>query len=486
MLLVAIILLLGLVSSANSVFTLRSPNPMRFMTKSPKLANGYVYETRYIDVLLDHFSFADVRTFKLKYLISTEFHEPHGPVLFYTGNEGPIETFAENTGFMWEHAEELKAALVFAEHRFYGSSLPFGNETFKDVEHFGYMTAEQALADFVSVIEHLQLTNENFTNAPVIALGGSYGGILAAWFRNKYPNLVAGAIAASAPVWMFPNMSSCGEFNRIATDTFVTSGSEECRQSITAVWNSIQEVSKGPAGLQFLYRAFTLCKPLVTVQPLIDYLVDFVGLLAMVNYPYEASFVGEFPAEPVKYFCRNMNAFSSRDQPVDVVLRTASAVRSVTNYTKQQKCIVIDDDLPGLGVKAWDIQTCMEMTIPMCATGVKDMFPPMDWDAEVFSEACFKKYGVRPRMSWSDKQFWGKRLQTASKIVFSNGDLDPWSGFGVQRQEDVPQCHVIRIPNGAHHLDLRASNPLDPADVIDARKQELDFIKTWIREWKAT
>lgn len=93
------------------------------------------------------------RTFSLRYLVNASYiADDRSPIFFYTGNEGDIELFAENTGFMWRLAEELRGMVVFAEHRYYGKSMPFGNDSYKDPQHFGYLTSEQALADFADLL----------------------------------------------------------------------------------------------------------------------------------------------------------------------------------------------------------------------------------------------------------------------------------------------------------------------------------------------
>ena len=58
------------------------------------------------------------------------------------------------------------------------------------------------MADFAYLIDHLREA-WGAANSAIIGFGGSYGGMLAAWFRVHYPNAVDGVIAASAPVWSF-------------------------------------------------------------------------------------------------------------------------------------------------------------------------------------------------------------------------------------------------------------------------------------------
>ena len=108
-------------------------------------------EERFRDAPLDHFSFATFgETFRQRYFLCTHFSKrlynddndnddeqsrdrddgdsdaaDHAaavdpPIFFYTGNEANVELYLNATGIMWESAQQFKAILVFAEHRYYG------------------------------------------------------------------------------------------------------------------------------------------------------------------------------------------------------------------------------------------------------------------------------------------------------------------------------------------------------------------------------
>jgi lysosomal Pro-X carboxypeptidase len=144
--------------------------------------------------VIDHFGFGQPRkTFQQKYYVLNNdcnlSATTRQAMLVYTGNEGPIEGFIDNSRFLETVAASLSADLVFIEHRYYGTSQPI------DTVHYQHLSSTQALADFAGIITRLQSTPRF-----VVAAGGSYGGMLAAWLRVKYPSLVDAAYAASAPL----------------------------------------------------------------------------------------------------------------------------------------------------------------------------------------------------------------------------------------------------------------------------------------------
>jgi len=46
----------------------------------------------------------------------------------------------------------------------------------------------------------------------------------------------------------------------------------------------------------------------------------------------------------------------------------------------------------------------------------------------------------------------------------------------------APSVVSLIVPEGAHHLDLRAADPRDPPSVTKVRRIEAKYIAKWIRE----
>jgi hypothetical protein len=99
-------------------------------------------------------------------------------------------------------AQEIGAALIILEHRYWGFSSPFQELT---TENMQYQTLKNAIAD----LNHFALTAKlpfdlsgatNADKAPWVLVGGSYSGALTAWTEKKTRPSVMWAYYASSAV----------------------------------------------------------------------------------------------------------------------------------------------------------------------------------------------------------------------------------------------------------------------------------------------
>lgn len=360
--------------------------------------------------------------------------------------------------------------------------MPYGSQeaAYKNADTLAYLTAEQALADFVVLLADLK-RNLSADTSPVVLFGGSYGGMLAAWMRLKYPHVAIGAIASSAPILQFEDIVPSDSFYRIVSDDFKRE-SESCFDVIQKSWDDLAAVGQQDGGLQNLTKKFRMCSELKSVDELQNWISSAYSYLGMVDYPYPAEFIMPLPAFPIKEVCK---AIDNTADNVDSLSQIFAGISVFYNYTGEVECFTIEDDPHGMD--GWNWQACTEMVMPLSNNLNNSMFPYGPFDLDAYEAGCIDAFGVTPRPRWITEEFGGHDIKRVlkdfgSNIVFSNGLLDPWSGGGVLH--DISSSIVAVVTQeGAHHLDLRFSTKEDPEWLLEQRQVEVTHIKRWLEQY---
>ncbi|KAG0489002.1 hypothetical protein HPP92_007813 [Vanilla planifolia] len=445
-------------------------------------ADGHVsssrgWETKYYTQTLDHFNYHPISyvTFQQKYLINAEHWggaAASAPIFVYTGNEGPIEIFAKNTGLMFDIAP-----------KYYGTSIPFGSGAEENATTAGYLSTSLVLADFATLIVDLK-RNLTAQKSPVVVFGGSYGGMLAAWFRLKYPEVAIGALASSAPILQIDPNFNPFVFTSIITNNF-KSTSENCYRVIKNSWDEIDRAVASNTGKEKMEKSLKLCTG--GAESAKDWIDGALTLVSMTDYPTPSNFLQPLPAYPVKQMC---NAIDNPTTGNDTFAKLYGAMNIYYNYTGAAgECFNTSvSATERIDSDAWSWQTCTEIFLPTGANNNESMFQPSTGtNLEWMTELCYYYYYVKPRFFWLTTEFGASSIKTAlkkfgSNIIFYNGLKDPWSGGGVLKSISKTLVAIV-APKGAHHVDLRASTRDDPKWLQDLRTSEVQIIKKWIRQY---
>jgi lysosomal Pro-X carboxypeptidase len=441
----------------------------------PTSANCSVHR---IDQDVDHFSFGQSgHQFSQRYFVYEKFLTKQGPIFFYTGNEADVTLFVNNTGFMWELGQSMGALLVFAEHRGYGESVT------------SIKSVNQVLSDYAHLIVHLYDQLKLPQSTPVITFGSSYGGMLSAWMRTKYPHLVEGALASSAPVFHMFGTKPAPDGAAFATAVTRVAGvgcSSRLRKALQAI-NRL--TSSDPKDIR---RKLGLCETpsrddisLWANQPW--------GFLAMGSYPFANNYIpmtagvgsSPLPANPLTDACGVLTR--SSDVSDDGLLDSfRDSIQIWYNNTGDRDCFHIDRDRTG--DSQFMFLRCADLGGPYRQGTNQDAFaPPMSIGPMELSQMCEHSYGHPARIGEGAVEFGLTKLDTVagmSNIIWSNGELDPWKEYGVACGSEGVRCpsSVISpvINGGAHSSDMLFSHPLDSENLTNVRRLESAHISSWI------
>merc|ERR1719311_1201790 len=169
---------------------------------------------------------------------------------------------------MLEVANKSRAMVLYAEHRFFGASMPFGNPEaafHRDAKNLGLLSVEQSLEDYAAILRAYKRGDSS--TSPTLTFGGSLSGSLAALMRVRHPALVDMAYASSAPVMGYPGLADQYAWRAQVTANWARYGGEDCPQLVRNGFRVVSETfSNNQASLDSLAHAHPGCGGEVPTQ----------------------------------------------------------------------------------------------------------------------------------------------------------------------------------------------------------------------------
>ena len=476
----------------------------------------------FVEQRLDHFAQSGsavlpTRTFRQRYFYSDRYvsNEKSRPSYAFLcmGGEGPSLTrhvlvdSVHCSGDMLELASllhnqyGLDVHLYALEHRYYGQSYPeFDGRSPVSNANLRYLSSRQALADmahFVSTAIH-QGESGAESNTRVITFGGSYPGMISAWSRLKYPHLVYAAVSNSSPVQAqldFPEYN-----NRVAYDlkNEGVGGSDDCFDIFASGHAEISDLvsANNGAGRQRVAELFNVCggaDSLAISRNADAFLGDGVVFVpAQSNDPSCTDRICN-----IEHLCASLVAAKEiTGSNVEALAAMAKVQRNGGDNIDNDTCVEVDweqtiaylssDEAMEEGTRSWLWQTCTEFGFyQTCEVDSECPYGKGHHKLSMDLEICARAFGVEMDSVWrsveqSNEQYGGWSIDS-SRILFVNGEVDPWSMLSVDldhgRSAELP---TIWVEGASHHFWTHKVSESDGKNIVGARNAIYRQMIEWL------
>ena len=439
----------------------------------------------YMDQLVDHTASptAPGNKFAQRYYEKkSHFHGPGHPIFLIIGGEDPLEgllyPFVHQT--LARHFHAYTASL---EHRFFGASLPTANPTNDQLRQ--WLTPHQALDDIARFIQHkrreLGCNVEDRTNpryCPVIAVGGSYPGFLAALLRWTHPDVIDVSYASSAPLHLYgPTFDPDLYYDKVTAvaEVAVAGCAHHVREVLRSVNSAMVLEEAGEKQAKELAAQWAqdlgLCEgsvpeyitsPSVLAQELMFVIATHFADANMEYYP-------PGPHQVLEKSCRIFMA-----KHVQTTDRVAQFLQMGNDG--DESCFDLSTELPpgpnatisaadwsGVGGGPagfyWDFLSCQ--LLPPTGFSEESMFPTRQWTIDWETQHCQDRFELTPHPSGLVNEFHFDKLSRVSRLLLTNGLHDGWSVASILaiNTTTTPGVRVVNMKDGAHHSDLSHKGP---------------------------
>ncbi|ODM95619.1 Thymus-specific serine protease [Orchesella cincta] len=349
--------------------------------------------------------------------------------------------------------------LVVLEHRFYGQSWPSRNSS---MEVLQLLTSQNALADAAYFIDDFT-ASRGLNGSNWVAFGGSYAGNLAAWMKQKYPDVVKTAVASSGPllaVYDFPGYLE-------TVSEVVKALDSPCYDKVYDAFNCMESLVNGSSCGN--YTSASEIIPALRQCNSVDFgdLLDretFFNILAM------GGWADNWPSSGVRRNCAIINRVAGSD-PLSLYgnflvemgeggnckVRAKSSVEATEEVLK----FIRSEEGKQSGAAGWFWQTCYEFGYYMSADPKNGLFGYSTFSGWPYGISCGYEFGpsftkayTEERIAMTNEYYKAKNIDSKC-VILVNGEYDPWHTLGINSaSETSPDNYVVYVPQAEHCDDM--------------------------------